>query len=42
MFTLLGIENVKDKIARLFSEKKKNYYLAIHDFQEHGIDLATE
>ena len=42
MFTLLGIENVKDKIARLFSEKKKNYYLAIHDFQEHGIDLSTE
>ena len=42
MFTLLGIKNVKDKIARLFSEKKKNYYLAIHDFQEHGIDLATE
>ena len=42
MFTLLRIENVKDKIARLFSEKKKNYYLAIHDFQEHGIDLSTE
>ena len=42
MFTLLGIVNVKDKIARLFSEKKKNYYLAIHDFQEHGIDLSTE
>ena len=42
MFTLLGIKNVKDKIARLFSEKKKNYYLAIHDFQEHGIDLSTE
>ena len=42
MFTLLGIENVKDKIARLFTEKKKNYYLAIHDFQEHGIDLSTE
>ena len=42
MFTLLGIGNVKGKIARLFTEKKKNYYLAIHDFQEHGIDLATE
>ena len=42
MFTLLGIGNVKGKIARLFSEKKKNYYLAIHDFQEHGIDLSTE
>lgn len=42
MFTLLGIENVKDNIARLFSDKKKNHYLAIHDFQEHGIDLSTE
>ena len=42
MFALLGIDNVKDKIARLFSEKKKNHYLAIHDFQEHGIDLSTE
>lgn len=41
MFTLLGIENVKNKIARLFSEKKKNHYLAIHDFQENGIDLST-
>ena len=28
MFTLLGIGNVKGKIARLFTEKKKNYYLA--------------
>ena len=42
IFALLGIENAKGKIARLFSEKKKNYYLAIHDFQEHGIDLSTE
>ena len=42
IFKLLGIENVKGKIARLFSEKKKNHYLAIHDYQEHGIDLSTE
>lgn len=42
MFALLGIENVKDKIARLFSDKKKNHYLALHDFQEQGIDLSTE
>lgn len=41
MFTLLGIENVKDRMARLFSEKKKNHYLAIHDFQENGVDLST-
>lgn len=41
MFTLLGIENVKDKMTRLFSDKKKNHYLTLYDFQEHGIDLST-
>ena len=41
MFTLLGVENVKDKIARLFSDEKKKHYLAICDFREHGIDLST-
>ena len=41
MFALLGVENVKDKIARLFSAREKNHYLAINDFKEHGIDLST-
>lgn len=41
MFALLSVENVKDKIARLFSARKKNHYLAINDFKEHGIDLST-
>ena len=41
MFALLGVEKDMDKIDRLFSARKKNHYLAINDFKDHGIDLST-